>query len=547
MNQKQRFSVVLFVLLAGFFSSCNKDDDKADTEEKNSSGVKLTHNGTYGNIITDNKGVTLYFFSNDAAPETSGSACTDGCLDKWPVFYAEDLQVSSDLDPADFGTLARTDGSKQTTYKGWPLYYFSPTGDGVTEAAGDTKGEAVNNVWFVARPDYKIMIVNSQLTGHDGKSYLSDYTEGEGATAYFTDASGRTLYVFSKDYYNTNTFTASDLSNNGVWPVFYDNSESVPSIVNNDNFATIDVAGEKQLTYKGNPLYYFGQDEDRGDNKGVSFPAPGVWPVVYTTTEEAPAPPEEVEATVKLTSNTTYGDIITDGEGRSLYFFTKDVNGIAHCTEGCLLVWPVFYTEKVVLEEGSELSADDFDEITLDDDTKQTTYKGWPLYYYSSTADGNIEATGNVGGDGVNDVWYVAKESYDLMVADAQLVGHDGKNYTSDYVEGDGVTKYFTDIEGRTIYMFTKDAKNTNNFTASDLSNNSVWPIFYAEIDDLPSYLDKSNFGEITVYGNKQLTYKGWPLYYFGQDAERGDNKGISFPSPGVWPIVNSETAEAPE
>ena len=533
------FSLAVF----SFMASCKKEDEPMEEPQPDEmvTGVRLVNNETLGSIVTDNNGQTLYFFSKDAS---GNAACIDGCTDIWPIFYVENLQIGSGLDATEFEEITRSDGKKQTTYRGWPLYYYSPTANGVLETAGETKGEAVNNLWFVAKPDYSIMLVNNQLTGHNGKSYLSDYTEGTGATSYFTDAFGRTIYSFTKDYYNTNKFTAADFSNDGVWPIFYDEPGSVPSILNKADFGKIDVYGKEQLTYKGNPLYYFGQDAMRGENKGVSYPAPGVWPVVNVSTVEAPMPPAP---TVKLTDNMTFGKIMTDGEGRSLYFFTKDVNGMNHCEGGCKSVWPVFYATQIVLPDDSPLLAEDFKEITLGDGiTKQTTYKGWPLYYYSNTGDGTIEPAGEIGGNGVNNVWYVAKESYDLMIADAQLVGHDGKNYTSDYVEGDGITRYFTDINGRTIYIFTKDYKDTNKFTASDFSNNAVWPIFYTEIDDLPSFMNKSDFGVITVYGEMQLTYKGRPLYYFGQDAGRGENKGVSFPAPGVWPIINDATSDAP-
>ena len=131
------------------------------------------------------------------------------------------------------------------------------------------------------------------------------------------------------------------------------------------------------------------------------------------------------------------------------------------------------------------------------------------------------------------------------MIADAQLIGNNGKNYKSDYTEGDGSTKYFVDGMGRTLYLFVNDAKDTNNFTKEDFSNNGSWPIFYTEITNLPSGMNKEDFGEIMVHGQKQLTFKGWPVYYFGNDTNRGQNKGISVPTPGIWPIMNNTTLPA--
>ena len=47
----------------------------------------------------------------------------------------------------DFGTITREDGKKQTTFRGYPLYYW--VGD---KAAGDTKGQGMGNVWHVIDP-----------------------------------------------------------------------------------------------------------------------------------------------------------------------------------------------------------------------------------------------------------------------------------------------------------------------------------------------------------------------------------------------------------
>jgi predicted lipoprotein with Yx(FWY)xxD motif len=104
------------------------------------------------------------------------------------------------------------------------------------------------------------------------------------------------------------------------------------------------------------------------------------------------------------------------------------------------------------------------------------------------------------------------------------------KSYKSDYTEGIGKTTYFTDDRGVTLYTFKLDSLNKNKFTKPDFSNNNVWPIYETNKIVVPSTVDKTKFGSINVFGKTQLTYNGWPLYYFGQDGQtRGFNKGISF------------------
>jgi predicted lipoprotein with Yx(FWY)xxD motif len=275
----------LMLLTVFLFQSCSSDNDPApkidddpiqmdDPEPENS--VRLADDASLGKILTDSEGMSLYFFSLDTK---DNSECFDGCLNAWPIFYEENLTVDAGLQTSDFKTIERTDGSKQTIYKGWPLYYFAND-----NAAGDTNGDDVNNVWYIAKPDYSLMYVRSQLVGHDGKSYLGDYTEGEGSTPYITDIDGNTLYIFINDTKDKNNFTNPDFSNDAVWPIFEMVVDKIPSILDAADFGSIDVFGRTQVTYKGWPLYYFGQDEARGDNKGISFPAPGVWPILNVDT-----------------------------------------------------------------------------------------------------------------------------------------------------------------------------------------------------------------------------------------------------------------------
>ncbi|MFH5832370.1 hypothetical protein ACG2F4_08590 [Halalkalibaculum sp. DA3122] len=250
--------------------------------------------------------------------------------------------------------------------------------------------------------------------------------------------------------------------------------------------------------------------------------------------------PQEQQTVITTSTTEAHGTVISDDMGNVLYLFTRDVKGESNCSEDCLQNWPVVAAD--LLNSGTGLNPDDFDNIQRSDGSRQTTFKGWPLYYFSGD-----QQPGEVNGDGVNGVWYVAKPDYSLMIADEQLVGADGNNYRSDYTEGDEITTFFTDANGRTLYAFNNDEFNTNNFTNEDFSNDNVWPIFYVDIEALPSAMNEDDFDVIEVHGQEQqLTYKGWPLYYFGQDAARGETKGVSVPQPGVWPIVNSDTEPAP-
>jgi predicted lipoprotein with Yx(FWY)xxD motif len=258
----------------------------------------------------------------------------------------------------------------------------------------------------------------------------------------------------------------------------------------------------------------------------------------------ASTPPKEVS----LKNHPTLGNILVDKEDRTLYFFSNDANGQSSCTGGCETMWQVFNIDNLTQEKlGDGLSVDGFGSITTASGKKQLTYKGYPLYYFAPG--GQKEGPGHTGGEGSNDVWFVAKPDYTIMISNAQLVGNDGKNYQSNYAEGVGKTIYFTDGKGLTLYTFTKDSANNNNFTKPDFSNNTVWPIYETDKVVVPSTLDKALFGSIDIFGKKQLIYKGWPLYYFGADGlTRGNNKGVSVIMPGVWrvPVKNMTAAPVP-
>ncbi|MFC5652256.1 plastocyanin/azurin family copper-binding protein [Paenibacillus solisilvae] len=213
--------------------------------------IKLSSTDKLGTYFTDSKGRTLYYFTKDAADLTS---CQGDCLKAWPIFYADDLQIPSSLNAADFGVLKRSDGTEQTTYKGWPLYYFVKD-----QAAGDVLGEAVGGVWFVAKSDYAAMIGTSPKLGN-----------------YLTDEYGRTLYYFDKDTPQTSVCEGTCLVN---WPAYLAAGDYVPTGVSKADIGTITRSGgSKQTTYKGFPLYYFIKDKAHGDVLGQDVG--NVWFVV---------------------------------------------------------------------------------------------------------------------------------------------------------------------------------------------------------------------------------------------------------------------------
>ena len=108
--------------------------------------VTAATSDTAGPYLAGPNGLTLYVFKKDTG---STSSCYDECATAWPPLLLEDGETVTGGDGVGgtFATTDRTDGTKQVTYDGAPLYYFQ--GD---KAAGDTTGQGLNDVWFVAAP-----------------------------------------------------------------------------------------------------------------------------------------------------------------------------------------------------------------------------------------------------------------------------------------------------------------------------------------------------------------------------------------------------------
>ena len=106
--------------------------------------IKVGNSPSLGSYLVDGNGMALYWTSRDAV---GVSNITGTVLANWSAFYTKDIIVRTPLLPGDLGSINRTDGSPQTTYKGWPLYYYIKD-----TAAGDTLGQGLGGVWFVINP-----------------------------------------------------------------------------------------------------------------------------------------------------------------------------------------------------------------------------------------------------------------------------------------------------------------------------------------------------------------------------------------------------------
>lgn len=89
-----------------------------------------------GMLIGPN-GHTVYTFAKDSA-HTGMSACYDQCAQNWPPLTAAPAAKPM----GDYSIITRTDGTRQWTFKGQPLYYFAKdakpgdkVGDGVMGGA----------------------------------------------------------------------------------------------------------------------------------------------------------------------------------------------------------------------------------------------------------------------------------------------------------------------------------------------------------------------------------------------------------------------------
>lgn len=114
----------------------------------------------------------------------------------------------------------------------------------------------------------------------------------------------------------------------------------------------------------------------------------------------AGAPAAGIVSTASVTASGHTETALTDGQGRTLYYFDDDSSTTSACTTGCSSTWP-----PLIVSSGTPTSTATLSGALSAQDVGnglQVLYNGHPLYRYSGDT-----ASGQTNGDGTEGKWHV--------------------------------------------------------------------------------------------------------------------------------------------
>jgi predicted lipoprotein with Yx(FWY)xxD motif len=130
----------------------------------------MTRNGASGMYLTDAAGRALYLFEADTK---TTSNCAGACATNWPPLISSGMvTAASAVNASAISMITRSEGTRQVTYNGHPLYYFI-----ADKAAGDTNGQGVNafgGLWLLLTPSGQA--ITSPSAGSASSSGSSGYS-----------------------------------------------------------------------------------------------------------------------------------------------------------------------------------------------------------------------------------------------------------------------------------------------------------------------------------------------------------------------------------
>ena len=104
----------------------------------------------YGVVLFDGRGKALYAFTHDTRGR---STCSGGaCAAAWPPYLVPgSLRAGTGTHASLLGTTTRTNGERQVTYAGRPLYYY--VGDRTPGQILCQNVSEYGGLWLVVKPD----------------------------------------------------------------------------------------------------------------------------------------------------------------------------------------------------------------------------------------------------------------------------------------------------------------------------------------------------------------------------------------------------------
>jgi predicted lipoprotein with Yx(FWY)xxD motif len=100
-----------------------------------------------GQVLVDDKGLTVYRFDNDKTP--GRTTCGPGvCASTWPAVIVTGTPTAGPGIDGKLSTFTRDDGKTQLQIDGHPLYTFA--GD---TKPGDTNGQGILDKWYAVTAD----------------------------------------------------------------------------------------------------------------------------------------------------------------------------------------------------------------------------------------------------------------------------------------------------------------------------------------------------------------------------------------------------------
>ena len=137
----------------------------ANVTPASAKGVSIgTAKGADGTYLTGAGQRALYLWVADSG---GMSSCSGACAKAWPPLTTKGKPIAGNgVQSSDLGTIKRSDGSKQVTYKGHPLYYFIED-----KAEGSIKGQgsdAFGADWWLVSPSGAAITKGDKDGGGDG-------------------------------------------------------------------------------------------------------------------------------------------------------------------------------------------------------------------------------------------------------------------------------------------------------------------------------------------------------------------------------------------